>query len=74
MHNDPYLIIVVVGVLIFWLVLWLYVLIHCIRNKSLSDASRVIGILLIVFLGILGCMIYPFLPRIKTADDSPAEK
>jgi len=73
MHNDPWLIIVVVGVLIFWLVLWLYVLIHCIRNKRLSDVSRVVGILLIVFLGIFGCMIYPFLPRIKVADDSPAE-
>lgn len=73
MHNDPYLIIVSVGVLIFFLVLWLYVLIHCIRNKRLNNTNRIIGVILIVVLGIFGCVIYPLIPRIKTADDSPAE-
>ncbi len=42
---------------------WLWSLIHCIRNRYLSDSNRLIGILLIVLLGIIGSIIYPFLPR-----------
>ena len=53
------LIVLVLGIL----VLWLWSLIHCIRNKRLSDTNRIIGIILIVVLGILGSFIYLFLPR-----------
>ncbi len=53
------LIIIILGIL----GLWLWSLIHCIRNKSLSDTNRIIGIVLIVVLGILGSLIYLFLPR-----------
>ncbi|MEK7950346.1 hypothetical protein [Luteolibacter soli] len=42
---------------------WLWSLIHCIRNKMLSDTNRIIGIVLIVLLGLLGSLIYLFLPR-----------
>lgn len=38
-------------------------IIHCIRNKKLSDTNRVIGVVLMVVLGIIGLAIYPFLPR-----------
>lgn len=44
-------------------VLWLWSLVHCIRNKGLSDNMRLIGVLLIVFLGLLGSLIYLVLPR-----------
>lgn len=43
--------------------LWLWSLIHCVMNKRLSDTNRVIGIVLIVVLGLLGSLIYLFLPR-----------
>ena len=43
--------------------LWLWSLIHCIRNKQLSDTNRIIGIILIVMLSLLGSIIYLFLPR-----------
>ncbi len=43
--------------------LWLWSLIHCVSNKNLSDTNRIIGILLILFLGIFGSFIYLFLPR-----------
>jgi hypothetical protein len=43
--------------------LWLWSLIHCVLNKRLEDNTRLIGILLIVLLGILGSLIYLFLPR-----------
>ncbi|BCX50059.1 phospholipase D-nuclease [Haloferula helveola] len=42
---------------------WLWSLIHCIRNRYLNDSNRIIGILLIVLLGPLGSLIYLFLPR-----------
>lgn len=43
--------------------LWLWSLIDCIRNPRLSDTNRIIGIVLIVFLNLLGSFIYLFLPR-----------
>lgn len=42
---------------------WLYSLIHCIRNRFLSDQNRTIGIILIAILGIIGSVVYLFLPR-----------
>lgn len=43
--------------------LWLWSLIHCATNKRLNDSNRIIGIILIVVLGLLGSLIYIFLPR-----------
>lgn len=43
--------------------LWIWSLIHCITNRFLSDTNRIIGIVLIVVLGILGSLIYLFLPK-----------
>ena len=42
---------------------WIWALIHCINNRRLTDTNRLIGILLIILLGHLGCLIYLFLPR-----------
>jgi len=43
--------------------LWIWSLIHCITNRYLSDTNRIIGIVLIVVLGLLGSLIYLFLPK-----------
>lgn len=43
--------------------LWLWSLIHCIQNRYLSDNNRLIGILMIVLLGIIGSLVYLFLPK-----------
>lgn len=42
--------------------LWVWSLIHCIRNRYLSDNNRIIGIVLIALLGLLGSFVYLFLP------------
>jgi len=47
--------------------LWIWSLIHCVTNKQLSDSTRVIGIILIVVLGLIGSLIYLFLPRERPA-------
>ena len=57
-------ILAVFGILgIVFLVLWIWSLIHCIQNRYLSDNNRLIGIILIVILGIIGSLVYLFLPR-----------
>ncbi|MFT4176683.1 MAG: PLDc N-terminal domain-containing protein [Luteolibacter sp.] len=52
----------IISVIVF-LGLWLWSLIHCITNKRLSDSNRLIGIVLIVILGLIGSVVYLFLPR-----------
>ena len=58
---DPLIPILVASVL--FAGLWLWSLIHWIMNNRLSDTNRLIGILLIAILGLLGSLIYVFLPR-----------
>ena len=53
--------------------LWLWSLIHCVMNKRLSDTMRIIGIILIVILGLLGSIIYLFLPR-ENAQPTPRSR
>jgi ABC-type Mn2+/Zn2+ transport system permease subunit len=60
---------VVIALIIGIFGLWLWSLIHCIQNKSLTDTNRIIGIVLIVVLGLVGSLIYLFLPRDKAAID-----
>ena len=43
--------------------LWIWSLIHCIQNRYLSENNRLIGIILIVILGLVGSLVYLFLPR-----------
>ncbi len=38
-------------------------IIHCIRNKRLSDSTRLVGVVLIAALGPIGAIVYLFLPR-----------
>lgn len=63
--GAPELVIIslVVGLVLATLGLWIWSLIHCIRNPRLSDTNRIIGIVLIVVLGVIGSLIYLFLPR-----------
>ena len=51
--------------------LWIWSIVHCITNKRLTDTNRIIGIVLIVVLGLLGSLIYLFLPRESEAFADP---
>lgn len=42
---------------------WIWSLVHCATNKRLSDSNRTVGIIVIAILGLLGSLIYLFLPR-----------
>ena len=44
-------------------ILWLWMLIDCIKNPSLSSNERIIWVLVIIFLPCLGSIIYFFAGR-----------
>lgn len=44
-------------------ILWLWSLIHCIRNRNLKENDRIIGVIVILTLGLIGSLIYLFIPR-----------
>lgn len=45
------------------LAFWIWSLVHCIKNKGLTDNMRILAIVLIVVLGFIGSIVYLFLPR-----------
>ena len=47
------------------LAFWVWMLIDCIRNKSLNDNERIVWTLVIVFLHALGALIYLLAGRKK---------
>ncbi len=62
--------IVIFMILLIW-VATIWGIVHCVRNKRLSDTNRVIGIVVIAVLGPLGILIYLFLPREKSPPSNP---
>jgi len=62
--GQEIIVLILVGLLVVASIgLWIWSLIHCITNKRLTDTNRIIGIILIVILGLIGSLIYLFLPR-----------
>ncbi len=52
-----------IGLLVF--VFWVWMLVHAISNKGLTDGERVAWVLVIIFLVVLGPILYFFLGRPK---------
>jgi hypothetical protein len=46
-------------------VFWLWMLIHAITNKGLADGERIVWVLVIIFLPLIGSIIYFFVGRPK---------
>ena len=44
---------------------WLWMLIHAITNKGLSDGEKIVWVLVVIFLPFLGSILYFFLGRPK---------
>ena len=40
------------------LIFWVWMLVHAIQNKGLSDTERIIWVLVIIFVNLLGAFIY----------------
>ena len=48
-------------------VFWLWMLIHSITNKGLPDGEKIVWVLVIIFLPLIGSIIYFFIGRPKGA-------
>jgi len=46
-------------------IFWIWMLIHAITNKGLSDVEKILWVLVILFLHFLGALIYFFVGRPK---------
>ena len=46
-------------------VAWVWMLVHAITNRGLSDGEKILWVLLIVFLPLLGVILYFFIGRPK---------
>lgn len=47
-------------------VFWLWMLIHAIQNRGLSDSERIVWVLVIIFLNLLGALLYLIVGKSKT--------
>lgn len=54
---------VVIGLTAF--IAWLWMLIHAVTNRGLSDGEKIVWVLLIVLLPLLGVILYFFIGRPK---------
>lgn len=46
-------------------IFWIWMLVDCIKNRSLNDTEKLIWVLVIVFLNGLGAILYFFIARSK---------
>ena len=65
--GGPELLILLLGAVA--VVAPLVFIVLCAMNKRLSDTNRIIGILVILFVPILGIIIYLVLPRLPLEDN-----
>jgi|GEM_PF-1352166 len=56
---------VILALAVISLVLWVWALIDAIRNPALSDTERIIWVLVIIFLQVLGAIVYLIVGRKK---------
>jgi hypothetical protein len=56
---------VVFAVSIFALVFWILMLVDCVKRKFKDDTEKIIWILVLVFTGIIGALIYYFIVKNK---------
>lgn len=52
---------------------WLWMLIHAIQNRGLNDSERIVWVIVIVFVNLIGALIYFFVgrPRAQAAPGLP---
>ncbi len=57
------LILAVVAFIILQLVMWIWMLVDCLQNEPSTGNDKVIWVLLMVFLGVIGSLLYYFIRR-----------
>jgi hypothetical protein len=81
MANDPSPVIALGGILVMLMfaalalagfVFWLWMLIHAIQNRGLDGSERIVWVIVIVFVNLVGAIIYFFVGRPKASVISTA--
>lgn len=57
--------IIVLGLIIWAIIFWILMLIDCAKRKFKGDIDKVVWILIIIFVGIIGAIIYYFVIKKK---------
>ena len=70
----PVLLLIVVPISLAMLAFWIWMLIHAIQNKGLSEGEKIAWVIVLVFVHFLGAVIYFFVgrPKGKTPLSQPA--
>jgi hypothetical protein len=59
------LVLLMLGVGLVALAFWIWMLVHAIKNPGLSDSERIVWVLVIIFVQLLGAIIYYFVGKPK---------
>lgn len=53
------------AVAIFCFIFWILMLVDCVKRKFKGDTEKVVWVLVIIFTGIIGALIYYFVVKVK---------
>ena len=67
----PVLLLIVVPISLAMLAFWIWMLVHAIQNKGLSEGERIAWVIVLVFVHFLGAVIYFFVGRPKANSPLP---
>jgi hypothetical protein len=62
---NLFMILFMLGIGLVLFALWIASLVHAIRNRGLTDGERIVWVIVIVFLHLLGTILYWFVGRPK---------
>ncbi|MBI2101183.1 PLDc_N domain-containing protein [Candidatus Woesearchaeota archaeon] len=63
---------VVLAAVLFLFIFWLWMLVDCLKRDFKRDTDKIVWILVLIFLHLLGAIVYYFV--VKVAGKSPAKK
>lgn len=67
----PLILLLVVPISLAMLAFWIWMLIHAIQNKGLSEGEKIAWVIVLVFVHFLGAVIYFFVGRPKAQTPLP---
>lgn len=56
---------IIAGISIFIFVFWISMIIDCVKRKFREDSEKIVWILVLIFTGIIGALIYYFIVKKK---------
>jgi len=57
------IILLIVGLIVFSIVFWIMMLVDCVKKKFKNENDKIVWVLVIIFAGIIGALIYYFVVK-----------